>query len=34
MNSEKSKKITETTLCYGEAGKNKLGETAYPDKLE
>lgn len=34
MNSKKSKKITETKKCYKGARKNKLGVTAYPDKLE
>ena len=33
MYSKKSEKITETKYYYEEARKNKLGLTAYPNKL-
>ena len=34
MNSKKYEKIMESILTDKEAKKNKLGATAYPDKLE
>ena len=33
MNSKKYEKITESIKCYEGARKNKLGLTAYPNKL-
>ena len=34
MNSEKSKKITESIKSYKGPRKNKVGHPAYPNKLE
>lgn len=34
MNSKKSKKFTETILCYKGPRKNNIGPSAYPIKLE
>ena len=34
MNSKKYEKITESIKCYEEARKNKIGPTAYSNKLE
>ena len=34
MNSKKSEKITESVLQYEDARKNKIGPTAYSNKLE
>lgn len=34
MNSKKYEKIRESILSNKKARKNKLGSTAYPDKLE
>lgn len=33
MNRKKCEKITESIKCYEGARKNKLGLTAYPNKL-
>ena len=34
MNSKKCEKITESKNCYEDARKNKIGSSAYSNKLE